>query len=67
MTRALIHKAVEIVGAERLLFGTDLPSNLCKFSYADMVNTIAEDTVLAEEQRQCILYNNALDVFWDGK
>ena len=67
VTRAFIHKAIEIVGAERLLFGTDLPSNLCKFSYADMVNTIAEDTVLAEEQRQCILYNNALDVFWDGK
>ena len=66
VTRAFIHKAIEIVGAERLLFGTDLPSNLCKFSYADMVNTIAEDTVLAEEQRQCILYNNALDVFWDG-
>ena len=35
--------------------------------YADMVNTIAEDAFLAVEQRQRILYNNALDVFWDGK
>lgn len=37
------------------------------YIYADMVNTIAEGAFLAAEQRQCILYNNALDVFWDRK
>lgn len=35
--------------------------------YADMGITIAEDAFLATEQRQRILYNNALDVFWNGK
>ena len=64
VTRTFIHKAVEIVGAERLLFGTDLPSNLCNYTYADMVNTVAADDALATEQRQRILYDNALDVFW---
>ena len=67
VTRTFIHKAVEILGAERLLFGTDLPSNLCNYSYAGMVNTVAEDMALAMEQRQRILYNNALEVFWNGK
>ena len=67
VTRTFIHKAVEIVGAERLLFGTDLPSNLCHYSYAGMVNTVAEDTELTAEQRQRILYDNAREVFWDGK
>lgn len=37
------------------------------YIYADMVNTIAEDAFLAAEQWQRILYNNALDVFWNGK
>lgn len=37
------------------------------YIYADMVNTIDEDAFLAAEQRQRILCNNALDVFWDGK
>ena len=64
VTRRFIHKAVEIVGAEHLLFGTDLPSNLCHYSYAGMVDAVAADTGLAMEQRQRILYDNALDVFW---
>lgn len=67
VTRRFIQAAVRAVGAEKLLFGTDLPSNLCNYSYADMVNIVAQDTALAQEQRQRILYDNALDVFWNGK
>ena len=32
-----------------------------------MVNTVASDEALSAEQRQCILYENARQVFWDGK
>lgn len=65
VTRKFIHCAIETVGADRLLFGTDTPSNLCKFRYQDMVDTIAMDPALAEEQKQNILYGNAERVFWD--
>lgn len=65
MTWQFIHCAVETVGADRLLFGTDTPSNLCKFRYQDMVDTIAKDPELAEEQKQQILYENAKTVFWN--
>lgn len=67
VTRQFIRAAIGVVGAERLLFGTDLPSNLCHHRYADMVNTVASDEALSAEQRQCILYENARQVFWDGK
>ena len=52
------------VGADRLLFGTDMPSNLYEFRYQDMADTIAQDPVLTQEQKQLILYENAKTVFW---
>lgn len=64
VTRQFVHAAIDTVGAERLLFGTDTPSNLCKFRYQDMVDTIAQDAALAEEQKHLILYENAKTVFW---
>lgn len=65
ITRQFIARAVETVGAERLLFGTDAPSNLCHMTYQQMVDTIARDPALAEEQKQMILYENAKKVFWN--
>ena len=64
VTRQFIHCAIQTVGADRLMFGTDTPSNLCKFRYQDMVDTIAQDPALADEQKQLILYENAKTVFW---
>lgn len=65
ITRQFIARAVETVGAERLLFGTDAPSNLCHMTYRQMVDTIARDPALAEEQKQMIFYENAKKVFWN--
>ncbi len=64
VTRQFIRAAIDTVGADRLLFGTDTPSNLCVHRYQDMVDTIAQDPALAQEQKQCILYGNAKTVFW---
>lgn len=65
ISRRFIRSAVEAVGADRLLFGTDLPSNLCKFTYQGMVDTIAADDKLSQEQKELILYGNAQHVFWE--
>lgn len=64
ITRQFLRCAVETVGAEKLLFGTDTPSNLCRFRYQDLVDTIAQFPVLTEDQKQAILYKNAEYVFW---
>ena len=63
VTRQFLRCAVETVGADRLLFGTDTPSNLCNFRYRDMVAAVAEFEVLTEEQKRAILYENAKHVF----
>ncbi len=64
VSRQFLRCAVETVGADRLLFGTDTPSNLCKFRYRDMVDTVAGFSYLSEEQKQAILHDNADFVFW---
>lgn len=65
ITRQFVARAVETVGTQRLLFGTDAPSNLCHMTYQQMVDTIAQDPALTQEQKQLILYQNARTVFWD--
>lgn len=64
VTRQFLRCAVETIGAERLLFGTDTPSNLCRFHYRDMIDTIADFSFLTEYEKQAILYENANSVFW---
>lgn len=65
VTRRFIHRAAEIVGPDKLLFGTDLPSNLCQYRYRDMVDTVAADPDFSQSEKEMILYQNALRVFWE--
>lgn len=64
-TRKFIKEAADLVGPDRLLFGSDLPSTLCTHRYEDLISCISEHPELSQEQRQGILYNNALRVFWE--
>lgn len=65
VTRQFLSCAVQAVGADRLLFGTDTPTNLCRFRYADLIDTVAQHPGLAAEQKQQILYGNARALFWN--
>ena len=65
ITRQFLHRAAQAVGSDRLIFGTDTPSNLCRDSYDNYVNTIAGDPDFTEQEKQNILYYNARRVFWD--
>lgn len=64
VTRQFLAEAAELVGSDRLLFGSDLPSTLCSHRYGDLIRCVSEHPGLSEEQRQQILYDNALGVFW---
>lgn len=66
VTRQYIREAAELAGADRLLFGSDLPSTLCSHRYEDLIRCISEHPILSREQRQKILYGNALTVFWES-
>jgi predicted TIM-barrel fold metal-dependent hydrolase len=60
----LLRDAIELVGAQKLLWGSDLPVTLSAHTYRQLVDTIRReaDFLLEEEKRQ-ILGGNARDVF----
>lgn len=62
--RYFTHAAMDIVGADRLIFGTDMPFNLCSATYQSLVDCVLEDQRLSLAQKQAILYDNANRVFF---
>ena len=64
ITKRFVMDAVKIAGSNRILFGTDMPSNLCEYSYSQMVSVVSNNDGLTEEQKSQILYDNAYDLFF---
>lgn len=60
---AYIKKATEIVGADHLLWGTDIPSVLIMNTYEKLVNYITESGVFTPQELEKIFYENALRVY----
>lgn len=56
--------AREIVGAEKLMFGTDIPSALKEDSYENYVKCIAESDVFSQREKEMIFYENAYEVYF---
>ena len=55
--------AKRIVGADRLMFGTDMPSNLCRDTYSDLADYITLSGVFAQNELEDIFYNTANAVY----
>lgn len=56
--------AKRIVGADRLMFGTDMPSNLCRDTYSDLADYITLSGVFAQNELEDIFYNTANAVYF---
>lgn len=59
-----IRLGIEIAGADRLIFGTDIPSALKEDSYRNFIGYITESEKIAEEEKKLIMYRNAQDVYF---
>jgi hypothetical protein len=60
----LLREAVAMVGAEKLLWGSDLPITLNRHTYRQLVDTVfLEAPFLSQEDRERILGGNAVTVF----
>ena len=60
----LLQQAVEIVGAKKILWGSDIPSTLKKYTYQQLIDVVAEHAVfLSEKEKQCVLHDNGLYFF----
>ena len=52
--------AKEIVGAEKLIWGTDVPSVLVHDSYQNLLTFVSESGIFTEEELKGVLYENAM-------
>lgn len=63
-TAALLREAVELLGADKLLWGSDLPVTLGLHTYRQLADTVrCEASFLSEVDKEKILRRNALAVF----
>ena len=63
---ALVRRAADIVGADRILFGSDFPSTLNTDSYEHLIDFIRESEEFSEKEREAILCGNAETVYFNS-
>ncbi len=56
--------AKSIVGADRLMFGTDMPCNLARDSYANLKNYIIDGGVFNSRELEDVFYNTADKIYF---
>ena len=59
-----IKEAMHILGADRMMWGSDLPSNLCRDSYRHLFDYILESHVFTECEKESMLRNTADRIYF---
>ncbi len=59
-----LETAKRVVGSDRLMFGTDMPSNLCRDTYAHLTDYIKLSGVFTDSELEDIFYNTANAVYF---
>ena len=59
-----LETAKRMVGSDRLMFGTDMPSNLCRDTYAHLTDYITLSGVFTDRELDDIFYNTANAVYF---
>ena len=60
---AFIKSAKDIVGVDKLMWGTDVPSVLIQNSYQKLTEYIIEGNIFTEDELEKVYYKNALEVY----
>lgn len=59
-----LQTAKEVVGVDRLMFGTDMPSALCRDSYKHLTDYITNSGVFTESQLEQVMYSTADGIYF---
>lgn len=59
-----LQTAKEVVGADRLMFGSDMPSTLCRDTYAHLTDYIVKSGVFTEKELEKVMYATADAVYF---
>ena len=59
-----IKRAIELVGSDRLMWGSDLPMNLCKDSYRHLIDYIVLSNEISTSDKENIMSATAAKVYF---
>ncbi len=59
-----IRLGIDIAGAHRLIFGSDIPSTLKEDSYGHLIRYITDSQGLTREEKESMMYRNAEQVYF---
>lgn len=59
-----LKNAKSIVGADRLMFGSDMPSTLARESYKNIVDSVVQSGVFTESELKDVFYNTAYKIYF---
>lgn len=62
--RSYLHEAIKILGSDHLMWGTDMPSGICKDTYLHNIEWVKDDTKISDSDKQNIFYNTANNVYF---
>ncbi len=62
-TQSYIRKAIDIVGSDKILWGSDFPAAMNFCSYKEAYTYLEESDLFTREEKENIFYNNAKRVF----
>ena len=54
----------QILGADRMMFGSDLPSTLCRDSYRHLVDYAMESDVFTDKEKELVFYKTAESIYF---
>ena len=61
--QAYIRMAKDLVGAEKLIWGTDVPVVLTRDTYSHLLSYLTESDIFTPSELEKVLYQNAVDAF----
>ena len=59
-----IKMAKDVLGADKLIWGTDAPCVMTKFDYKDLYTFLEDSDAFADEEKKAIFYGNAVDAYY---
>ena len=62
--RHYLRMGKKIVGADRMMFGSDLPSTLCRDTYEHLVNYAMESDVFTDMEKELVFYKTANEIYF---
>lgn len=59
-----IRRAIDILGSNRLMWGSDMPAGICKDTYSNKIKYLMDNNLFTQKELEDIFYNTANKVYF---